>query len=82
MPRTKDWNATVQEANDNYATYIDDTSTPNVTYIGRSKVGTATSASAWQIRKIDETSGTVITWADGDDAFNQVWDDRTSLTYS
>ena len=51
-----------------------------VTYIGKAAPGTATSAANWQIRKIDETSGTVITWANGGIS-NQIWDNRASLSY-
>lgn len=64
-----------------YATRIDEASA-TVTYIGNSLPGSATSAAAWQIKKIDETSGTVITWASGNANFNKVWDDRASYTYS
>jgi hypothetical protein len=53
-----------------------------VTYIGEATVGSATSGAVWRIRKIDASSGTVITWADGDTDFNNVWDDRASLTYN
>lgn len=54
----------------------------SITYIGKAVPSSATSASAWQIRKIDATSGTSITWASGDANFNKVWDDRATLTYS
>lgn len=54
----------------------------NITYIGKALLGSLTSNSVWQIQKIDDTSGTVITWADGSNAFNQIWDDRENLTYS
>ncbi len=53
----------------------------NITYIGKAQIGAVTSASVWQIMKVDETSGTVITWADGDDEFNNSWDNRESLSY-
>jgi len=66
----------------NYATQLDDTSTANVTYVGTAVIGSITSGSVWRIRRLDETSGMVITWADGDDSFNNIWDDRTSLSYS
>ncbi len=37
----------------------------------------------WQIFKMVEAAGvTTITWADGDTAFNNIWDNRASLTYS
>lgn len=52
-----------------------------VTYIGLAAPGTAESAAAWQIRRENDTSGNV-DWADGDTDFDNVWDDRASLTYS
>lgn len=61
---------------------VDDTTTANVTYIGYAAVGTATSSASWKIKKIDVSSGTVITWADGDASYNNVWDNRASLSYS
>ena len=82
MARTKDWNLVVQEANDNFTTLIDaaDSST---TYIGKAKLGTATTESRWQVKKISVNgSVTTIAFAGGDDAFNDVWDDRASLSYN
>ena len=64
-----------------YKLLLDDTSTPNVTYVGKSAIGSATSASAWQIQKIDETSGMSITWA-GTGLFTVKWDDRTTESYT
>lgn len=61
---------------------LDDSSTANVTYIGKAAIGTATSAASWQIFKLDESSGLSITWADGDANFNNIWNNRTGLTYS
>ena len=53
------------------------------TYIGLANIGTLTSAASWQIRKIG-VSGTVttFTWADGDENYDNVWNDRVSLSYS
>lgn len=53
------------------------------TYIGVAPLGSATSAASWQIRKI-AVSGTVttFTWADGDEEYDNVWDDRATLTYA
>ncbi len=53
----------------------------DVDYVGEAAIGTATSAASWRIKKIDSSSGIVITWA-GTGVFNQVWDDRASLSYS
>ena len=53
------------------------------TYLGRAKRGTATSDAAWQIRRIT-FNGTTNTfqYANGSNRYNQIWDNRTSLTYS
>ena len=54
----------------------------DVTYVGKAIVGTAQATAKWQAQKIDETSGTVITWADGDADFNNLATDLTALSYS
>lgn len=52
-------------------------------YLGIAPIGSATSAAVWQIRKITVLNGAVsIQWADGNHLFDNVWDDRTSITYS
>lgn len=53
----------------------------DVDYIGEASIGTATSAASWRIKRVDSTTGTVIQWA-GTGVFNQVWDNRASLSYS
>lgn len=55
-----------------------------ITYIGKASAGTATSAASWQIMKLDESSSPdfSITWADGNGSFDNVWNDRASLSYS
>lgn len=63
------------------ATQIDNSSTP-IVYIGKAPIGSSTSSAVWQIAKLDTTSGLVKTWADGNASFDNVFDDRTSLTYS
>lgn len=52
-------------------------------YFGFSKPGTAASSAYWRIMKLT-VSGTVTSFAfaDGNDSFDNVWDDRASLTYS
>jgi len=64
-----------------FALQMDDSSTANVTYVGTASIGSLTSGAVWRIIKIDETSGLSITWADGNDSFDNIWDNRTSLTY-
>lgn len=61
---------------------IDETSETSVTYIGHAILGSITSSEVWRIKKIDETgSVTIITFADADDNFDNIWDNRTSLSY-
>ena len=50
-------------------------------YVGTSEPGASTSSAIWQIKRINMTTGD-ITWADGDSKFDNVWDNRTSLSYS
>jgi len=63
-----------------YKKLIDDTSTPNVTYIGEALPGTAPGTAAWRIKKVDESSGVSITWAGLN--FDVEWDDRVTETYA
>lgn len=65
----------------NYAIVLDEASA-TVTYVGKATTGSSTGAAVWQVQKLDSTSGLVITWADGDALFNNVWDNRASLTYN
>ena len=66
----------------NYDLIVDDTTTDNVTYLGKAAIGSESGESVWQIQKIDETNGIVIKWANGNDNFVNIWDARTSLTYT
>ena len=54
----------------------------DIDYVGEATIGTATSAALWRIKRVDSTSGTIIMWADGNASFDNIWDNRTSLTYS
>lgn len=58
---------------------VDDTTT----YIGRAKMGGAVGDTVWQIKKI-LTSGTVtsFSFADGNDNYDNEWDERANYTYS
>ena len=72
----------VFEGNSQYAIRVDEEGT--FTYIGQAEPGSLTSASVWRIKRLDESSypDITITWADGDDLFDNIWDDRISLSYS
>jgi len=53
------------------------------TYLGYADAGSLTSASVWAIKKIDEITNDVsITWADGNTNFDNIWDNRLTLTYA
>ncbi len=53
-----------------------------ITYVAEAAIGTAQSAASWRAKKIDTTSGTVVTWCDGNDNFDNVATDLTALSYS
>ena len=60
--------------------------TSGTTYVGRAAPGSATSVAAWQISRVVVVVGppntTTITWADGDNKSNNIWDNRAALSYS
>lgn len=62
------------------AVRLDDTSTPNITYVGEAVVGTSESSSSWRIKILDETTGLVVKYANSGN-FAAQWSNRTSLTY-
>lgn len=65
------------------AILTDSTSAAGVTYVGYATTSSITSESAWRIMKLTVSTGNVIiTWADGDYEFNNIWDNRTGLVYS
>lgn len=65
-----------------YISYIDDVSS-SVAYYGKALPGTTTSSASWQIMK-KTVSGTLTTYlyADGNASFDNVWNNRASLSYS
>lgn len=67
---------------DGLAMAVDDGGS-GIIYVGEAAPGTLTSSASWRIKKIDQTTNpTIITWADGIDAFTKIWDNRGTLTYS
>ena len=53
------------------------------TYLGYADAGTLTSGATWAVKRIIETGDDVsITWADGDKGFDNIWNDRLTLTYA
>ena len=67
-----------------YITTFDYDVDGNPIYIGKSDVGTLKSLPLWQIRKLTYSSGNLvdIQYADGDRNFDNIWDNRVTLSYS
>ncbi len=63
---------------------IDPTVFPEITYRGDALPGTATSGALWRIQQMTtQSDGDIsIVFADGDDNFDNIWDNRLSLSYS
>lgn len=54
-----------------------------VAYAGAAEPGSATSAASWQIQRLTFSGNDVVVeFADGDADFDNVWDNRASLSYS
>jgi len=67
----------------NYSTRIkEDSGNADITYIGNAALGTAESASLWQIKRLDSTTGLIKLWADGNDDFDNQWSTREAGSYS
>lgn len=73
--------ATQQTQEQALAVLIDEASA-TITYIGEALPGSDQGAAAWRIKKIDTSSGVVITWADGNASFDNVWTGHAGLSYS
>lgn len=59
-----------------------DSTDANLQYVGIADPGSLTSAAVWKIFRVDCTTGTIITWADGNDNADNIYDNRESLSYS
>lgn len=62
--------------------YIEDAG-GSITYIGEAQQGSATSDSAWRIKKVDESgSPTTITLSANYSSFGDIWDNRAAGSYT
>lgn len=60
-----------------------DEASATVTYVGQAQDGSDIGDPVWQIQRITSSGGaTEIEWGDGNNDFDNVWDDRSSLTYN
>ncbi len=55
-----------------------------IVYVGEAFPGSATSAAVWKMKRITSasTDNAVVVFADGNQAYDNIWDDRETLTYS
>ena len=63
------------------ASIVDTTTSASYIYICEAAPGSATSAAVWRCSRITVATG-VTAWADGDGNFDNIADNRASLTYS
>lgn len=64
-----------------YIVYIDEQ--VGVTYVGKAAPQSSTSNPVWQIQRLLTTGSVIaVTFADGNRKFDNVWDNRASLSYS
>ena len=81
MPQIIKMSNSIAAGGGNTTLLVDKTSSTNV-YIGVAVFGSATSSSVWQIFRVNTAAGIVsIQYADGNDKFDNEWDDRATLTY-
>lgn len=85
-PSTMTWErATVDGAGvGGEITVFDYDGSGNIIYEGHASPGQAKSAATWQIKKFVYTGSNItdILWADGNTNFDNVWNNRTGLSYS
>ena len=62
--------------------YIEDIAGATYDYFGTASPGSLTSNPVWRIMRVNKVSGSFETaYPDGRADFNQIWDNRTTLTY-
>jgi|ETNvirome_6_1000_1030641.scaffolds.fasta_scaffold13580_3 hypothetical protein len=70
-----------EEQNSNKINLIDIAST-TVTYIGQAAPGSTSNQAVWRIQRVNIVGSSIeILYADSNDNFDNVWDDRGTLSY-
>jgi hypothetical protein len=62
-----------------------DESIPLITYYGYATAGSLPNQAVWSIKKITRSAATDIVtteWADGNELFDNIWDERYNLIYA
>jgi hypothetical protein len=50
-------------------------------YIGKAVPGSSSASAVWQIQRLENSTGNIF-FADGNANFDNIWDNRASLSYS
>lgn len=75
--------ASISTGDEVLAQRVDDESGGTVLYIGEAAPGSIDSATVWRIKRITFTGQDSVTeWAGGTAAFDKIWDDHLTETYS
>ncbi len=63
-------------------TTVNDMPDSTTVYVGKALIGSATSGALWRVKKVIITgSSRASTWADGNSNYDNIWDNRISLSY-
>lgn len=65
--------------------YIAGASTDVIRYVGYANPGTSTAEPFWRIARITSDASdnpVTVEWADGNEAYDNIWDNRAVLVYS
>jgi len=62
--------------------FIVNSTNSKIMYIGVAAIASSESVAVWQITEYNTTSGVTAKMADGNDDYDNIWDNRESLTYS
>jgi hypothetical protein len=71
----------VEQNSDRLLTLLFDEASTTVSYVGEAATASSSAASVWRIRKIETLPTVSVKYADGNTHFDNVWDNRASLTY-
>ena len=74
----KSGSLTVSSSDEAFA--YDTTTTADTIYLGYAAIGSATSAAVWKVTRFNTSTGRQ-EWADSDASYDNIWDNRASLTY-
>jgi len=76
--------ATNSEVGNYYTSAYDYDGSNNLIYSGRAVGGSSKASNVWQIKKYTYSGSnlTDIQWAGGDQEYDNIWNDRVSLSYS